>query len=165
MCYYALKMNHETEAKWYEDGLSFECQQCGRCCSGPGEGYIWTTQPEIELIAGHLMMTEEDLHHKYLRKVALRTTIIEHAISKDCIFLLRMGDRKQCLIYPVRPSQCRTWPFWPENLSDLYSWNVAAGRCPGINRGRHFTRKEIDNIMTNDRWWEHPKDNAKSSTK
>ena len=25
--------------------------------------------------------------------------------------------RKSCSIYGVRPLQCRTWPFWPENLA------------------------------------------------
>jgi Fe-S-cluster containining protein len=158
-------MNCEVGTNWYGAGLSFECQQCGRCCSGPGEGFIWTTQPEIELIAKHLMMTEEDLQRKFLRKMALRTTIVEHPISKDCIFLQRTGGRKQCVIYPVRPNQCRTWPFWPENLSDPYSWNMAAGCCPGINRGRHYSSKEIDEIAKNERWWERPKDEAKSSTK
>ena len=157
-------MNHEVGTKWYAAGLSFDCRECGRCCSGPGEGYIWATQPEIELIARHLVMTEEDLYRKYLRRVALRTTIVEHPLSKDCIFLQRTGGKKQCSIYPVRPSQCRTWPFWPENLADPYSWNVAAGRCPGMNRGRHYSIKQIGEITKNDRWWEYPKDTAKSST-
>ena len=49
----------------------------------------------------------------------------------------------KCLIYPVRPTQCRTWPFWPANLQSVESWCLAALRCPGINRG---TLHEFDEI-------------------
>ena len=37
---------------WYVGGLHFECMECGQCCSGPGDGYIWVTRPEIEAIRG-----------------------------------------------------------------------------------------------------------------
>ena len=39
----------------------------------------------------------------------------------DCVFLKEDPERgrKTCSIYPVRPLQCRTWPFWPENLAEI----------------------------------------------
>ena len=49
---------------WYAAGLHFECFQCGRCCSGPAEGYIWVSGPEIRLIAGHLNMSAGELKKK-----------------------------------------------------------------------------------------------------
>ena len=66
-------------------------------------------------------------------------SIIEESVTKDCIFLRNVDGVKQCRIYSVRPGQCRTWPFWPENLFSPDDWNRAALRCPGINRGRLYT--------------------------
>jgi Fe-S-cluster containining protein len=97
--------------------------------------------------------------------VGTRTTIVEHSLTKDCIFLRSFGGTRQCAIYSVRPAQCRSWPFWPENLSSPEAWNRAALRCPGINRGRLYTCEEIERIRENRPWWESPKDTAGSSKK
>jgi len=175
---------------WYVGGLHFECMQCGGCCSGPGEGYIWVTKPEIKLIADFLKITIGQLRREYLRRVGMRTTIIEQPNTKDCIFLntplsLRGAKRRSnlihsqardcpglfqrprndidassigyrvCMIYRVRPSQCRTWPFWPENLTNPNAWNKAAQKCPGINRGRLYSFEEIEKIRKKKKWWQH----------
>ena len=131
---------------WNICGLHFECMQCGRCCSGPGEGYIWVTKKEIGAIAEFLNITVEELSKKYLRRAGFRRTIIEERSSKDCIFLQEIGGKKGCLIYPVRPRQCINWPFWPSNLTNPDTWNEAARRCPGINRGRLYSFEEIEKI-------------------
>ena len=151
--------------KWYVAGLHFECSGCGGCCSGPGEGYIWVVRKEIELIAEHLELSTEELRQRYLRRVGIRTSIIEHSVTKDCIFLRKTRGGKQCMIYPVRPNQCRTWPFWPENLSDANAWNTAALRCLGMNRGRRYSGDDIQRIKDSKRWWENPDDAADSSQK
>ena len=158
-------IDERVSTAWYVAGLCFECRVCGRCCSGPGEGYIWVARPEIEFIAGHLNITPGELRRKYLRRVGLRTTIIEDKITRDCIFLQMVGGTKQCVIYSVRPNQCRTWPFWPENLLGPDAWNRAATRCPGINRGRRYTFEEIERIRKNKRWWENSNDAADSLKK
>jgi hypothetical protein len=155
----------KDKTKWYVAGLHFECQECGGCCSGPGEGYIWVARPEIELIAKHLCITPGELRCKYLRRVGLRTTIIEDDLTRDCIFLRTIDGVKRCAIYPVRPGQCRSWPFWPENLVSPDEWNRAAIRCPGVNFGRHYNCEEIERIRKNCRWWENPKDAGDSSRK
>ncbi len=154
-----------TSTKWYAAGLHFGCAVCGRCCAGPGEGYIWVTQPEIELIAEHLNVTPEELRQRFLRQVRSRTTIVEHRLTKDCVFLRTSEGMRQCAIYPVRPAQCRSWPFWPENLSSPEAWNRATLRCPGINRGRLYTCADIERIRENRPWWESPKDTGASSKK
>jgi Fe-S-cluster containining protein len=156
-------VNEIAPTKWYRAGLHFACVACGRCCAGPGQGYIWATKPEIELIAKHLNVTPEELRCRFLRRVGLRTSIIEHSITKDCIFLRAIGGTRQCAIYPVRPAQCRSWPFWPENLLGPEAWSRAAMGCPGINRGRLYNREEIERIQENTRWWENPKGAADSS--
>lgn len=145
--------------------MHFECVGCGGCCSGPSEGYIWVARPEVELIAKRLNLTPSELCRKYMRHVGPRMSIIEESVSKDCIFLRNSGAGKQCCIYDVRPAQCRTWPFWAENLASPDDWNRVALRCPGINRGRLYTYEEIERIRKNRRWWENPRDTADSSRK
>ncbi len=148
----------ETNNKfsWYAAGLHFECLQCGRCCSGPAEGYIWVTRPEIKLIARHLNISPAELKRRFLKRVGLRKTIIENAQTHDCIFLRENARGRSCEIYPVRPRQCRSWPFWPDNLAGADAWNKAAQKCPGINRGSLYTPDRIQTIK-NAKWWQSEK--------
>ncbi len=156
-------MPEKNKTLWYAGGLHFECQQCGRCCSGPNQGYIWVTRPEIKFIADFLKIELGQLRQRYLRRVGLRTTIIEQPVTKDCIFLRRIDGQpaatqphrgeKRCMIYPVRPSQCRAWPFWPDNLANTDAWNRATQKCGGINRGRLYSFEEIEKIKKSKKWW------------
>jgi len=143
-----------NKTPWYAAGLHFECMQCGACCSGPAEGYIWVSPREIEFMAEYLKLPVEKLRQRYLRRVGLRTTIIEHPQSKDCIFLGRDGGAKRCIIYPVRPAQCRRWPFWPDNLASPERWRQAGRKCPGINNGRLYSFEEIELIKNIKKWWQ-----------
>lgn len=141
--------------KWYVGGLHFKCDQCGQCCSGPGEGYIWIARAEIELLAKHLKIPVSQLRKKYLKRIVTRTSIIEHQVTKDCIFLKNIDGQKKCSIYPVRPQQCRTWPFWTSNLTSSNTWNETAQRCGGINRGRLYSFKEIENVRKSKKWYQN----------
>lgn len=146
----------KNKEPWYVNGLHFKCQQCGACCAGPSEGYIWVTRPEIKLIADFLKISEKQLRQKYLKRMGLRTTIIEQRSTKDCIFLKNESGEKRCTIYPVRPRQCRMWPFWPSNLKNPTTWNKTAQKCPGINRGRLYSCEEIQKIKKQ-KWWQDAK--------
>ena len=152
----------KKKTPWYVGGLHFECIQCGRCCSGPAEGYIWVTRPEIKLIADFLKIPTKQLRQKFLKRVGFRTTIIEHPITKDCMFLQESDGQKRCMIYPVRPSQCRIWPFWSSNLVSPDAWNKAAQKCPGINRGRFYSFEELENIKVKKKWWQDAKQTTDS---
>jgi len=138
---------------WYVAGLYFECVQCGRCCAGPSHGYIWVTRPEIQLLADFLKTPVEQVRQNYLKRVGFRTTIIEQPGTRDCVFLRKNDDKKICVIYPVRPKQCRSWPFWPSNLKNPDTWNKAARKCAGINRGRFYQLEEIKRIKREEKWW------------
>jgi Fe-S-cluster containining protein len=142
---------------WYAGGLRFGCKQCGNCCSGPNEGYIWITKPEVKRLADYLKITVGDLRTKYLKRVGLRTSVIEEAGSKDCIFLRKIEGQRRCMIYPVRPNQCRTWPFWADNLSEPEAWNRAKVKCGGINQGRSYKYEEIEVIRKQRKWWSDAK--------
>jgi Fe-S-cluster containining protein len=130
-------MTHEL---WYGDGLSFECQKCGGCCGG-FPGYVWLTDEEIGTIAAHFGMGREAFLKQYTRHEMGRHTFREVS-NYDCIML--KGGR--CGIYDIRPVQCRTFPFWDENLDSRHDWDHAAEHCPGMNRGARRSCDEIEGI-------------------
>jgi len=132
------------KSPWYAGGLAFECLSCGRCCAGPEEGYVWITADELAALADYLKLSVEEIKSRYVRQVGRRMSLREDARSKDCVFLSRDSDGQgRCQIYPVRPTQCRTWPFWPGNLHSPDAWCQAGLRCPGINRGAVHPCDEI----------------------
>jgi len=136
--------------KWYREGLQFECTQCGNCCSGD-PGYVWATKEEIKGIAKFLGRDDHWLDKKHLRRVGLRYSLTEKP-DGDCIFLKREGGKTMCGIYPVRPLQCRTWPFWTSNLRSSASWEEASRRCPGMNHGPQHAFVRIEELRTQKEW-------------
>ncbi len=113
---------------WYREGLRFACTQCGKCCTG-GPGYVWVDEEEIGKMADFLQVSKQEFLEKYTREVDGKRTLVELPNSYDCIFL----REKKCLLYEARPKQCKTFPFWPENLTSRRAWNAAARRCEGID--------------------------------
>ena len=137
--------------KWYRDGLKFTCTQCGNCCSGD-PGYVWATKEEIGRISAHLGRKDGWLDPTHVRRVGLRYSLTERA-GGDCIFLKRENGKAMCSIYPVRPLQCRTWPFWTENLKSQREWNaIAAQKCPGMNTGDRHDLVQIEIQRTRRTW-------------
>lgn len=130
--------------KWYQDGLRFSCTQCGNCCSG-APGYVWVTREEIAKIAAFLGRPDGTLERAQLRRVGLRYSLTEKP-GGDCVFLKREGGKSMCSVYPVRPLQCRTWPFWNQNLGKPEDWEHAHEKCPGMNRGKSYTFVQIESI-------------------
>ena len=47
-------------------------------------------------------------------------------------------------MYPVRPKQCRTFPFWPENVRSRRNWLDLGKECPGVGTGEFYAREEIE---------------------
>lgn len=137
-------------AKWYQDGLRFTCTQCGNCCSGD-PGYVWVTKEEIRRIAAYLGREDGKLDKSQVRRVGLRYSLTEHR-DGDCVFLKRQEGKTYCEIHPVRPLQCRTWPFWSPNLSSRAAWNEAAAKCPGMNCGKHYEYVQIETIRKQRDW-------------
>ena len=130
---------------WYAGGLAFECIQCGRCCSGPEEGHVWVSNAEIDRITEFLKTSGPHARRLFLRRVGGRNSLVEGPRSRDCVFLQQDGlGHRGCRIYPVRPMQCRTWPFWASNLATPECWCEATARCPGINRGPLHDRGVIE---------------------
>ena len=128
----------EDEPPWFEDGLAFECTRCGACCTG-APGFVWVTPEEIARLAEARGESVAKFSKAFVRRVGDRYSLIEKP-GGDCIFWDR---RTGCTVYEARPVQCRTWPFWPENIESPDSWDGVARGCPGTNRGRVYTVEEI----------------------
>ena len=125
---------------WYKNGLSFECQQCGKCCSGE-PGYIWVDKQEIAKIANRLNITEDRFIEDYTYQEKGKLSIKERS-NGDCILL---DKEKKCLIYDIRPTQCKTWPWWEQNLESREQWDNCEGECEGINQGE---KKNLQYIIS-----------------
>jgi Fe-S-cluster containining protein len=128
-----IHQNQQPHDLWYSMGLRFKCTQCGNCCGG-GPGYVWLTLEDMTRIAEFLHLPFDDFTRKYVRKLKDGFSLIERS-NYDCIFLKRAEGKAMCGIYPVRPTQCRTWPFWNMNLKNPDAWTQAASRCPGMCDG------------------------------
>ena len=46
---------------WYAGGLAFECTQCGQCCAGPNEGYVWVNDAEVARLDEFGPKTEQQI--------------------------------------------------------------------------------------------------------
>ncbi len=125
---------------WYADGLPFECTGCGDCCTG-APGYVWINEEEIDHMAQWLAMDRKKFVRRYVRKVGRRKSLIEYA-SGDCVFF--DPQTRRCRVYPVRPGQCRTWPFWDSNLRPPAAWEATCKHCPGAGRGAVVPLEEIE---------------------
>jgi len=128
------------ELPWYHEGLRFQCTQCGNCCTG-SPGAVWVNDAEIQAIADYLnepVGAIRLLATKYLNgKVS-----IKDYPNGDCYYF--DPNSRGCKIYPVRPIQCRTWPFWDRHLTSVDAWNDVGKGCPGINKGKLVSLEIIE---------------------
>ncbi len=65
---------------------------------------------------------------------------LKSGASDDCVFL----KDKRCTVYAGRPTQCRTWPFWPEVLNAKTWAGEVATFCPGVGKGKIWSAEEVE---------------------
>ena len=138
---------------FYKDGIRFQCQGSGKCCSSHGEyGFVYMNLEDRRRMANHLKMKTSAFTKKYCENTSgsfhLKDNVLKDGSSSpECLFLKGKG----CTVYEGRPTQCRTWPFWPE-VMNAKSWSKdVVSFCPGINKGRKYTASEIKNILEEQR--------------
>ena len=127
----------EDRSYFFDAGLRFSCTQCGKCCTGE-PGIVRATPTEIariEQLTGRERADFSDPASKGYR--------LKERPNGECIFF-----ENGCSIYKARPLQCRTYPFWFENVRSERAWEQACKDCPGIGEGRLYSKEEILGLLT-----------------
>lgn len=116
----------------------FACHRCGHCCSG-GAGHVWLAPGESEQLAHALGLSASAFERQHVRTVVdprtgeLRTALREVNTSAErggrCTLL---AGSNTCTAYVARPEHCRTFPYWPNVLTDRAAFEAARATCPGI---------------------------------
>ncbi len=132
---------------FYEKGLQFSCETgCNYCCSCE-PGYVFLSQEDLDRLCSFTQMSEQQFLSTYCRKVRIGSCImisLKERENYDCIFLTKQG----CSVYEARPKQCRTYPFWSSVMENEASWEAEKHACPGIGKGKLYTKEEIDEMLS-----------------
>lgn len=144
-----MKSEKKPEREWWSEGVRFQCQGSGKCCVSHGEfGFVYLTLDDRRRMAKVLGLTTS----AFTRKHCAVTDGVHHLkdTGPDCMFL----KNKRCTVYEGRPVQCRTWPFWPEVMSAKAWAKEVKAFCPGVDKGRVISEKEIAATLEEQKIWE-----------
>jgi uncharacterized protein len=135
-----------TKDEWWQQGVRFECQGSGKCCTSHGEyGFVFLTLDDRKRFAKFLKISTTTFTKKYCDKTDETWHLKEDPKNPDCMYL----KNKRCTVYEARPEQCRTWPFWPEVMK-AKSWKTdVVSFCPGIGKGKVHSGNEIEASLKN----------------
>lgn len=140
-------MERDNDTPWYQEGLRFECTRCGNCCGGGTPGYVWVDDEEVMRLAEGLGLSEKELRQRYTRNVPGWGLSLKEKEGYDCVFYDRA---RGCTVYPDRPRQCRTWPFWDRVLCSPRTWEIEAESCPGMDQGPVVDLVQIEALRSDD---------------
>ncbi len=132
----------EPATPWYREGLRFACTRCGACCTG-APGYVWVDVAEIDRLAAHRGLSRDEFARRFVRRVVNRYSLTEKP-GGDCVF---WEQGQGCTVYEARPEQCRTWPFWPDNVETPVDWERTESVCPGAGRGPLHELSTIEDAL------------------
>ena len=111
------------------EGVRFTCQRgCINCCNM--EGYVYLTEDDLKRVAKFTGLTRRAFESRYVYRTS-RQMRFRKPRDKQCPFLLDHG----CSIHPAKPTQCRTFPFWPDLVERPAAWKRTGRYCPGIGKG------------------------------
>ncbi len=130
----------DQRSYFFDDGIRFQCQGCGTCCTG-APGVVRVDVPEIVAIAAFLDRSVGEIIDAFVFPWEDGHSIKEDADGR-CLFY-----DDGCRIYPVRPRQCRTFPFWVSIMRAEFHWHATCRQCPGIGTGRRYTKTEILDVL------------------
>lgn len=132
----------DQRSYFFDQGICFECLRCGACCVGD-PGTVYLSESDIADLIDYLGMTRDAFIQRYCYPFKDSYSVGEDAQGR-CLFF-----SSGCTIYPARPLQCRTWPFWFSNLRSAERWHRITQACPGIGKGRLYSKEEILDIAGN----------------
>jgi Fe-S-cluster containining protein len=113
------------------DFMRFACQKgCTKCCARGG--FVYLTESDLKRAADYLGMTPAEFENRYVIRYGRVLRLRRPPRGQDhCQFLTPHG----CSIHSVKPTQCRTYPFWPSLVESRAIWAIEGNFCPGIGKG------------------------------
>ena len=125
---------------FFKKEIKFKCQASSNCCVSRGlYGFVYLSNKDALKIANFLNISNKIFKKKYCEITDGYLHLKEIHKNGNCQFL----DKKKCSIYKSRPTQCRTWPFWAENMN-AKKWNrKIINFCPGIGKGKIISFYDI----------------------
>ena len=136
----------------FKEGINFKCQGSANCCVSRGNyGYVYLSKKDLIRISKYFKISVNNFKKNYCEYSNGYLHLKEIHSNGNCQFL----DNKRCSIYNDRPTQCRTWPFWNENMN-IKKWNKELlNFCPGIGKGKIISfsmiQKKIKIDIDNDK--------------
>ena len=112
-----------------KDDILFTCAKCGSCCRV--DGYVYLKRGDAERIAEYLAIPLKEFKKKYTKFLFLLGRVIE-TDADGCAFLVD----GRCIVYPARPVQCVTFPYWDHIMADKREWEYISGYCPGAKQAK-----------------------------
>ena len=131
----------------FKKSIHFQCQGSSNCCVSRGSyGYVYLSKKDAKNLSLNFRMKVNDFLKKYCDKTNGFTHLKENKRNKQCQFL----KDKRCSVYKARPTQCRTWPFWKENMNAKVWNNEISKFCPGIGKGKLISQVKIKKEIIKD---------------
>jgi Fe-S-cluster containining protein len=122
--------------------IRFTCQPgCTNCCEQ--KGYVYLTEADVSRAAAFLGLSQAQFEKKYIYRTQ-RLIRLRKPAGSQCHFL-KVGA---CGIHPAKPTQCRTFPFWPDLFSDKDDWKATKAYCPGIGIGDFVPIAEVERSLS-----------------
>ncbi len=86
----------------------FACRRCGACCRIK-DGIVRVSEAEISRIAKFLGMDEAEFVDRETEiSPDRRSLVLKSRADGSCVYLT---DDNLCLVNPVKPDKCRTFPL------------------------------------------------------
>lgn len=121
-------------------GLAFQCQQCSYCCRFE-PGFVFLTSTDIKKLASYFKISTKayiDNHCRKVHGVGGTQISLKEKKNHDCQYW-----DQGCTVYPARPVQCISYPFWSSILESEERWKKESEFCPGIGKGPLLAEGEI----------------------
>lgn len=142
--------------RWFKGKIKFACTSCGKCCKSLGKTKVYVNPSEVVQLADLLSINEEKFRDEYLEShTDLRgrelKSLKTHSSKNQCVFL----DGNKCSVYEARPTQCRTYPFWPQHMIGKAEWVAESRNCEGMSvvsdiSKEHTLVAETSSLTTSD---------------
>lgn len=124
---------------------AFSCQEScgGKCCTGDENSFVFLTQADRKRISFFTRLNVSE----FATLRSFDQTRFTNKPSRQWALTMQKGHCQffkngKCGIYEMRPTQCRTFPYWPENMQSE-NWEKLKEYCPGVGKGGGISRAHL----------------------